>query len=396
MIYRFFFNLVLRHIDAERAHALACLGLRTVTDSLHLGRALRTLLGSRDPGLRVRALGLEFASPLGVAAGVDKYANWFESLGALGFGFVEVGTITARPQGPDPRPRLVRLLEQRGLLNRMGFPNPGAEVAARRLSGRSSGLVVGANVGKSRATPLDQAGDDYRRSVRCLGSLSDYLVLNVSSPNTPGLVAMQQAELLRELIANVRAELDAMDLTVPTLVKIGPDLSDAEIDAVADLALELSLDGIVATNTTLSRDGVTLDATDEFATSGGVSGPPLKARALEVLQRLYARVGDDVVLISVGGIETAEDAWQRVLAGATLLQAYTGFVYGGPLWPRRINQGLLRRLRAAGAPSLQSLIGTATSGPRPSSALTSEIDHREGSPELVGPTAIATSAAGPV
>ncbi len=369
VIYRLIFWLVLQRMDAERAHALASRALAFIHGPLRLGGFLGVALRPRDPGLHIKALGHTFRSPLGAAAGVDKYASWFESLGALGFGFVEVGTITGRPQEANPRPRVARLLRERGLVNRLGFPNPGAEEASRRLARRTGELVVGANVGRSRETAPGGASDDYRRTVRGLAANSDYLVLNVSSPNTPGLAAMQEVGLLRELVGAVRAELRALDLMVPTLVKIGPDLSDTEIDDIADLALELKLDGIVATNTTLNRDGVTLATGSGFLLSGGISGRPLQSRALEVLERLYARVGNDLVLVSVGGIETAEDAWERVLAGATLLEAYTAFVYGGPLWPRSINAGLSRKLRASGAPSLQSLVGAGASArSRPASA----------------------------
>jgi dihydroorotate dehydrogenase len=321
LVYRLLFRLILRRIDAERAHALAFVALRAA------GPLLRRLAPKPDPRLEVRALGLTFPSPLGVAAGVDKNGSAFEELGALGFGFVEVGTVTALAQEGNPRPRIKRLLRQRAIVNGMGFPNEGAEVVAKRLRGRSGATVVGVNVGKSRVA--EAIGEDYRASVRAVADVADYLVVNVSSPNTPGLRDLQAAEVLRPLLEDVREELRG----TPLLVKIGPDLSDEQIDAVADLALELDLGGIVAVNT-MPVDG------------GGLSGPPLQERAVAVLGRLRARVGERLVLISVGGIETPDDARERIRAGATLVQAYTAFVYNGPAWPRVMNRGLARSPRA--------------------------------------------------
>jgi dihydroorotate dehydrogenase len=316
-----------------------------------LRAALVRLLGAPDPVLRVRALGLEFPSPLGVAAGVDKDAGWFEGLGALGFGWVEVGTLTARSQPGNPRPRVFRLVRDRALLNSMGFPNPGAEAAATRLRARRAPTVVAVNVGRSKAAPAQETGADYRAAVRAVAALGDLLVLNVSSPNTPGLRDLQRVEALGALVDEVRDELRAMGVGVPLLVKVAPDLADEELDAIADLALERGLDGLIAVNTTIDRSGLSADP----GRPGGVSGAPLKARALEVLERLRARTGGRLALVSVGGIETADDALERLRAGATLVQAYTGFVYGGPLWPRRVNRALARAVRAAGASSIADL-----------------------------------------
>lgn len=354
--------IVLRRLPAERAHRLALQALRLVAAVPGCAGWMRRRLGPRGSLLRVHALGLTFPGPLGVAAGLDKDARCFEQLGLLGFGHVEVGTVTALPQAGNPRPRIFRVVEDRALLNRMGFPNPGArEVAARlrrrRRRGRGEGAIVGVNVGKSMSVPVSEAGTDYRASVRELAPLCDYLAINVSSPNTPGLREMQKADSLRSLLAQVRSELAATASRTPVLVKISPDVSDTEIDAIAELALELSLDGIVAVNTTTDRAVLSHPAKLAAIEGGGVSGPPLRARALEVLRRLRERVGDSLVLVSVGGIATPEDAWERILAGATLVQAYSGFVYGGPRWPARVNRHLERRVREAGAASIQELIG---------------------------------------
>jgi dihydroorotate dehydrogenase len=308
--------------------------------------------------LRVRALGLEFPGPLGLAAGFDKDARGTRGLAALGFGFVEVGTVTARAQPGNPRPRMFRLTADRALVNRMGFNNAGAAAAAARLGrirGRRSGggPVVGVNIGKTRAAPDEDAAADYAASARVVAAVADYVVVNVSSPNTPGLRDLQAADRLRPVLVAVRAALDAAvcggqpNRRVPLLVKIAPDLADADVDAIADLALEVGLDGIIATNTTVSRDGLASSPGEvASAGAGGLSGPPLRARALEVLTRLRERAGDRLVLIAAGGIETPDDAWERLRAGATLVQAYTGFVYGGPLWPRRMHAGLARRMKA--------------------------------------------------
>jgi dihydroorotate dehydrogenase len=270
---------------------------------------------------------------------------------------VEVGTVTARPQPGNPRPRMFRLTADRALVNRMGFNNEGARAAAavlRRSRARRGGPVVGVNIGKTKVVPDGEAAADYAASARAVAAVADYVVVNVSSPNTPGLRDLQAAERLRPVLTEVRSALDAASgLTaggrrVPLLVKIAPDLADADVDAVADLALELGLDGIIATNTTISRDGlVSPPAEVAAAGAGGLSGPPLRDRSLAVLRRLRERAGDRLVLVAAGGIETPDDAWERLRAGATLVQAYTGFVYGGPLWPRRMHAGLAARMRSA-------------------------------------------------
>jgi dihydroorotate dehydrogenase len=356
-MYRLLYQVVLRRVPAETAHLAAFWLIRAVAKVPGAAWLLGRWLGPRDPVLRVRALGLDFPGPLGLAAGFDKDARGTRGLAALGFGFVEVGTVTARAQPGNPRPRMFRLAADRALVNRMGFNNPGAAAAADSLrrsgrAGRSGGgPVVGVNIGKTRAVPDEAAAADYAASARAVAAVADYVVVNVSSPNTPGLRDLQAADRLRPVLVAVRAALDASagGRRVPLLVKIAPDLADADVDAVADLALELGLDGIIATNTTVSRDGLVSPAAEVAAAgTGGLSGPPLRGRSLAVLRRLRARAGDRLVLIAVGGIETPDDAWERLRAGATLLQAYTGFVYGGPLWPRRMHAGLARRARAGG------------------------------------------------
>jgi dihydroorotate dehydrogenase len=359
-MYRLLYRVVLRRVPAEAAHRLA-FGLIRVFGRVArvpgAARLLRRWLGPRDPVLRVRALGLEFPGPLGLAAGFDKDARGTRGLAALGFGFVEVGTVTARAQPGNPRPRMFRLTADRALVNRMGFNNEGAAAAAaalRRSRARGSlagggGPVVGVNIGKTKAVPDAEAAADYAASARAVAAVADYVVVNVSSPNTPGLRDLQAAERLRPVLTAVRSALDESSpgRRVPLLVKIAPDLADADVDAVADLALELGLDGVIATNTTISRDGLASPPAEVAAAgAGGLSGPPLRDRSLAVLRRLRDRAGDRLVLVAAGGIETPDDAWERLRAGATLVQAYTGFVYGGPLWPRQMHAGLAERMRA--------------------------------------------------
>ena len=353
--YRTLFDTVLRRIPAETAHALAADTLAGVGRVPGVRTLLARAYAPTDARLEVHALGLTFPSPLGVAAGLDKNATWFEELGALGFGFVEVGTLTARPQPGNPRPRIHRLIADRALINSMGFPNGGAAAAESRLRARSGRTPVAVNIGRSRAAR--DANADYRESVRRLAPLADLLVLNVSSPNTPGLRELQAVDVLADLVRAVRAELSAIGVTVPLLVKIAPDLTDDQIDAIAHAALELGLDGIVAVNTTTSRAGLA-PGSDLAGQPGGLSGRPLKERSLQVLRRLRAQTDGRLVLVSVGGIETAQDAWERIRAGATLVQAYTGFIYGGPAWPSQINRGLVERLEAAGAASIGEIVGS--------------------------------------
>jgi dihydroorotate dehydrogenase len=361
-LYGVAYRTVLRRLPAEGAHR-AGFGLIRVAGAVPGGPwLLRRWLEPRDPVLRVRALGLDLPGPLGLAAGFDKDARGVDALGALGFAFVEAGTVTAQPQPGNPRPRMFRLPADRALINRMGFNNQGAAVAASRLRHRRGTVAVGVNIGKTKVVPPERAVADYVASARLVASVAGYVVVNVSSPNTPGLRDLQAVSALRPLLGAVRRALDEAEpgRRVPLLVKIAPDLVDADVDALADLALELGLDGIIATNTTIGRGGLVSDpAVIEAAGAGGLSGAPLRARSLEVLRRLYARTGDRLVLIAAGGIETADDAWERITAGATLVQAYTGFIYGGPGWPRQIHDGLARRARQAGLTSVAEARGTA-------------------------------------
>ncbi|MFN8072711.1 MAG: quinone-dependent dihydroorotate dehydrogenase [Mycobacterium sp.] len=337
----------------ERIHRLVFGALRGATATEPARRVGRMALAPHDPILASTVFGMRFPGPMGLAAGFDKDGLGLNTWGAMGFGYAEVGTVTAQPQPGNPEPRLFRLAEDRGLLNRMGFNNAGAGQLALRLARHTPDVPIGVNIGKSKVTPPEQAAEDYASSARLLGPLAAYLVVNVSSPNTPGLRDLQAVESLRPILTAVLAE-----TSTPVLVKIAPDLSDEDVDAVADLAVELGLAGIVATNTTVSRAGLRTPHVEDLG-PGGVSGPPVARRALEVLRRLYARVGDRLVLIGVGGIETPEDAWERITAGASLLQGYTGFVYGGGMWAKHIHDGIAARLHAGGFSSLTAAVGSA-------------------------------------
>ncbi|NKY41365.1 quinone-dependent dihydroorotate dehydrogenase [Cellulomonas septica] len=338
-MYRLLFDLVLRRLDPERAHELAFRLIRVVAAVPVLRDVVRGVLAPPSTGA-VRVWGRTFPSAFGLAAGFDKNAVGVPGMTMLGFGFVEVGTVTAQGQPGNERPRLWRVLDQRALRNRMGFNNEGsAAVAARlrRLRATPAGrrYVVGVNIGKTKVTPAEQAPVDYATSAARLAPYADYLVVNVSSPNTPGLRDLQAVESLRPILEATRVAADeatakAGRRPVPLLVKIAPDLSDDDVDAVAELVAELGLDGVVAVNTTIGHD----------LGPGGLSGPPVLARGLDVVARLRDRLGDEVVIIGVGGVTSPADAREYLAVGATLVQGYTGLIYQGPGWAGRIGRAL--------------------------------------------------------
>ena len=337
-MYRLFFRLVLSRLDPEFAHHLAFVVIRAM--GLPVFRSLARAATRPHPSLAVEALGLRFPSPFGLAAGFDKEAKGIAGLGAIGFGHVEVGTITGQAQPGNPQPRLFRLVPDRAVINRMGFNNAGAVAVEPRITrARRQAIrpIIGVNIGTTKLVEVDDAISDYLVSTQLLAPHADYLVVNVSSPNTPGLRGQQELDKLEPLLTAVR---DAAG-TVPVLVKIAPDVNDEQALRIADLVVRLELAGIVATNTTLSRDGLVTDpAVVEAAGAGGLSGAPLAARSLAVLTLLREAVGPDMCLISVGGVTTAAEVQERLDAGATLVQGYTAFLYEGPLWARAINRGL--------------------------------------------------------
>ncbi|GAA4488683.1 quinone-dependent dihydroorotate dehydrogenase [Microbacterium panaciterrae] len=339
-MYALLFRVVLARFDPEFAHHAGMVVVRIL--GLPPFSWIARALTRPDPAEQVQTLGLTFPTPFGVAAGFDKNAVGVRGLSALGFGHVEVGTITAIPQPGNPRPRLFRLIPDRAVVNRMGFNNAGAEAAEKRLwklRRRRPSAVIGVNIGKSRVVAVEDATADYVASAVRLAPLADYLAINVSSPNTPGLRGLQAVETLAPLLRAVKA---AAGVT-PLLVKIAPDLPDEEIAAIARLAVAEGLSGLIATNTTVSREGLTTDAAKVAAAGeGGLSGAPLKARSLAVLRIVRAAVPADFCVISVGGVETGAEVRERLEAGATLVQGYTAFLYRGPLWAREISKGLRR------------------------------------------------------
>lgn len=338
MLYRLIFKLFFAKLDPEFAHHIGMFGIR-FAGAIGLTKLAR--LESTGRGA-VQAFGLHFDAPFGVAAGFDKNAVAIKALGDLGFSHVEIGTVTAIAQTGNEKPRLFRLIQDRALINRMGFNNQGAELVAKRLAKlrkNSAGKlpIIGVNIGKSRVVEVENAVEDYRLSARLLAPFADYMAVNVSSPNTPGLRSLQSVEALRPILQAVQNEAGGK----PVLVKIAPDLVDEDVLAVADLTLEMGLAGVIATNTTISRAGLTTDASAvEAIGAGGLSGAPLKARSIEVLKLLVGRLAGKAAVISVGGIETAAEARERIDLGATLVQGYSGFIYEGPLWARRINREL--------------------------------------------------------
>jgi len=333
VLYSLAFKLFLSKLDPEQAHHLGMFAIR-LASSLRLTKLLPKIKTTS-----VKAFGLEFSSPFGLAAGFDKNAIAIRALGELGFSHVEIGTVTALAQEGNEAPRLFRLKADRALINRMGFNNDGAEVIAKRLEKlRSTNQklpIIGINIGKSRLVEVEDAVADYETSAKLLAPWADYLAVNVSSPNTPGLRSLQSIEALRPILEAVIKQSQGK----PVLVKIAPDLADEDVLDIAKLAKQLGLAGIIATNTTISRSGLKTDqvAVDAMG-AGGLSGAPLNRRSLEVLRLLRNAVGTDMAIISVGGIETKEQVQERIKAGATLVQGYTGFIYFGPLWARKLNR----------------------------------------------------------
>ncbi|MCC7207440.1 MAG: quinone-dependent dihydroorotate dehydrogenase [Anaerolineae bacterium] len=356
-MYRALYRLLAR-LDAETIHDGVVAGLRTAGKAPPLRAALRALCGvPADDALAVTAFGVRFAHPLGLAGGFDKHADMLHAAAALGFAHIEVGTVTPRPQPGNPRPRIFRLPEDGALINRMGFPGAGVEALTKRLERRPAGLPAWVSLGKNKDTPLGDAGRDYTLLLERLYPHADAFTINISSPNTPELRRLQTREYLSDLLAGLRetaARLAGNAPPKPLLVKIAPDLDWAEIETVAELALQHGLAGIVATNTTLARDGLRGPARGE---TGGLSGKPLRARSTEIIRHLRGGCGDRLTLVGVGGVFDGDDIWDKLAAGASLVQAYTGFIYEGPTFARKALRGLKRRMQAEGVASLAEMVG---------------------------------------
>lgn len=347
-------------LDAETAHEFAC---HTLAKASHLGfaqEALASLFVVKDPRLEVSIRSLTCPNPVGLAAGFDKNAELLNILPSMGFGFIEVGSFTPLPQEGQKRPRLFRYPRQQGLVNRMGFNNPGVKVAAERLAHRSPSIriPVGVNVGKGRETPLEEAMEDYLTALEVVHDAADYLVLNISSPNTPNLRQLQQAEplerILRAAADFVRARGEARGAPPkPLFVKISPDNDDAVVEDIGRLCVDLGC-GVVATNTTIDHSALT-----GAKQQGGLSGKPVRQKSNDVIRRLYRITRGLVPIIGVGGIFSAADAYEKIQLGASLVQVYTGWIYQGPTMVREINEGLLRLLERDGLKSIKDAVGTA-------------------------------------
>lgn len=357
-VYRSVLRPILFRLPPETAHELA----------LHSLSLLPSRLVAKhfsNPALEIERFGLSFPNPVGLAAGFDKNGVALQPLAALGFGFIEAGTVTYHPQPGNPRPRLFRLSEDRALINRAGFNNEGAAAFAKRVARHRPDCVLGVSIGKSKITPLAEATADYLASFELVYNVADYVAVNVSSPNTPQLRELQQSEQLTGLLSALQSrgrELEQQHKKrVPLLVKLSPDLGQGELEMVVDVVERLKIDGIIATNTTVTRDGLRTDPQRVAASGeGGLSGKPLAKRSTQMIAQLYQLTGGRIPLIGVGGIFSAEDAWEKISAGASLVQLYTGFIYQGPNIAREINEGLSRILEREGFASLETAVGCRT------------------------------------
>ncbi len=363
MLWRYLLRPILFRLPPEWVHYQSMSAFQTL---LRLGPARRLIqkkCSVNDPRLAIEALGIRFPNCLGLAAGFDKNACWFNDLALLGFGHVEVGTVTYQAQTGNPKPRLFRLSRDQALINRMGFNNPGAEAVASALLKSAKQTILGINIGKSKAVDNAVAIEDYCNSFRLLFPLADYFTVNVSSPNTPNLRELQQRGPLLDLLTQLR-QLDLemsrayQRQSVPILVKIAPDLSEAELEDVLEIALQAGVDGIIATNTTVERKNLrTANSTVEGIGAGGLSGAPLTDRAREVVAFIAQRIEDRLTIVASGGIMSGEDAWRMIGAGASLVQLYTGFVYGGPRFGAQVAAYLSSKLDETGLPNIAAARG---------------------------------------
>ena len=338
-------------LDAERAHEL---GMKALTHGF--ARPFYASDTSFPEFGRIERFGLTFTNPLGIAAGFDKNGVAVNELASLGFGFVEVGTVTLRPQKGNEKPRLFRLPNDQALINRLGFNNDGAEVVAERLKRLKRKCIVGVNIGKNKDVPIEEAVENYLSCFEIVHPVADYIAVNVSSPNTPNLRELQQTEKLETLLEALRTRNRELG-SKPLLIKIAPDLAEAEIEAIVHICLSNEISGVIATNTTISREGLKTQDPGRFG-DGGLSGKPLAAKANDVIRAIYRHSGGRLPIIGVGGIFTAQDAFYKIVAGASLLQAYTGFIYRGPGFAQEINKNLAFIFRSKGFSSLEDAIGS--------------------------------------
>ncbi|MED1915483.1 quinone-dependent dihydroorotate dehydrogenase [Bacillus thuringiensis] len=346
--------------DAEEIHEKTIGALRLVEDSAPGKSILKMIYQVKDQRLENKLWGMTFPNPVGLAAGFDKNAEVYHALGALGFGFVEIGTLTPQGQPGNPKPRLFRLPEHQAVINRMGFNNHGAYLASQHLVGYAySDVPIGINIGKNKVTPNEEAAIDYSKCMDMLYAYGHYFVINISSPNTPNLRDLQETESLRHLVRAVREKATEMEARAikkkPILLKVAPDMSDEHMRDVVHAAVEEGISGIIATNTTLSREAVSGHRFAEEA--GGLSGRPLTERSTAWVKEIYQEVGDKVPIIGVGGIYNGEDAYAKIRAGASLVQVYTGMIYQGPGIAKQINKKLLKLMQRDGFKHISEVIG---------------------------------------
>jgi dihydroorotate dehydrogenase len=328
-MYKIFIRPLLFRLDAEKAHHLTFSLVKFLFKIPFVPAIFRALYVFEDKRLERQVFGLTFKNPVGLAAGFDKNAILTNELACMGFGFVEIGTLTPKPQAGNDKPRLFRLREDGGIINRMGFNNDGVDVAVERLRQRKSNVLIGGNIGKNKVTPNEQAEQDYLITYKALYEVVDYFVVNVSSPNTPNLRALQEKEPLTRLLQVLQDLNKTMPKPKPILLKIAPDLTDSQLDDIVDIVQETQIAGVIATNTTIGREGLR-SATSLVQETGGLSGRPLKQRSTEVIRYLSEKSAGSFPIIGVGGIESPEDALEKLAAGATLIQVYSGFIYEGP------------------------------------------------------------------
>jgi len=343
-VYKTLIRPLLFLIPPESVHSIVVKALKLLY-FLGITKLLRYISFSfNDPSLVRNVFGIEFRNPIGLAAGFDKDANLIDIFNDFGFGFIEIGTLTPKAQPGNPKPRLFRLIKDRGLINRMGFNNEGVKKAIHKLKSKKSRIIVGGNIGKNKTTPNENAAQDYLYCLNELYDYVDYFVVNISSPNTPDLRDLQSKEPLQKLLKELQEEINKKPHKKPLLLKIAPDLTDNQLIDIVDTINRLALDGIVATNTTISREGLKTDHKKlEKIDNGGLSGRPLRERSTEIIRFLKERLNRDIPIIGVGGIMNAEDAIEKIEAGATLIQVYTGFIYQGPALIKSINKALVDR-----------------------------------------------------
>ena len=342
-MYKWLFRPLLFSVEAEKIHHFIFEVLKFVSKIPGIRSLLKFYFLVKNPRLEKTLLGITFKNPVGLAAGFDKDAKLVDELALLGFGFIEIGTLTPLPQPGNDKPRLFRLPKDKALVNRMGFNNEGVKAAIRRLRKKKSNIVIGGNIGKNKLTPNEKAVDDYAFCFNSLFWYVDYFVLNISSPNTPGLRELQDKEPLRNLLLHIKELSATKPLYKPILLKIAPDLEESQLDDIIEIIKETKLDGVVATNTTVSRKGLNTNQPEiEAIGNGGLSGKPLTDRSTYVIRYLRRKLGPDFPIIGVGGIMNRKDAIDKLNAGADLIQLYTGFIYEGPGLTKRINKAILR------------------------------------------------------